>query len=108
MKNLKNIEETAEQLTETQKDNVLKANRTGILLILLNTVLVFAGMTLLTVDFLKTKQAHLYFDGLVFKVVLVIIAGIALSFAEYFVIKKKVPYYDDKVCRYIKKSRKVK
>lgn len=108
MKDNKSVEEIVNGLTEEQKNEILKADKTGVLLVLLNMVLVIVGMGLLVIDFLKTPKAYLYFDGFIIKIVVVIVGGIVLSLAEYFIIKKKVPRYDDKVCRFIKKSRKNK
>lgn len=108
MKDIKAIEEKVNKLTDEQKAKVLKANRTGIILILFTTLLIFAGMGIVAVTFLKTPKAYLHFDGFVIKIISVILVGIMLFFAEYFIIKRKVPYYDDKVCRYIKKNRKKK
>lgn len=108
MKDLKAVEEKVNKLTEEQKNKVIKANRTGIILILFTMLLVFAGMGFISYVFLKTPKAYLYFSKFVIGIIAIIAVGIILMFAEYFIIKAKVPYYNDKVCRYIKKNRKKK
>ena len=106
MKNLKILEDQVNALTKEQQDNVLKAGRIGKILIWCTAFLMLAGMGVETVMFLKTPKAYLYFDRYIKSVADIIIFGIVLFFAEYFIIKAKVPYYSDKVCAYIKKSRK--
>ena len=105
MKDLKSVEEAVNKLTEEQKDKVLKANRTGIILMLFIVLITMVAMLVAVLVFLKTPKAYLYFDKFVISIVAIVVFGLALCSAEYFVIKKKVPYYSDKVCKYIRKKK---
>jgi len=106
MKELKSVVETVNSLTEEQKEKVLKANRYGIIAMIITTLLCLGTMLFSVIVFLKTPKAHLHFDKFVIVIVSIVVIGLALCFVEYFFIKKKVPYYSDKVCVYIRKSRK--
>lgn len=106
MKESKTIEQQVSELTEEQKDTVLKVAKYGTIILLAVTLpgvlLMCLGMFfMITQPTLFSESAYKGFQilgGIIIFISLVIIA----------IIKIKFPYYNDKVANYIIKSRKNK
>ena len=106
MKETKTIEQQVAELSEEQKNTVLKVDKYGTIIVLALTLpgllLLCLGLFfMITEATLFTEEAYKGFQ---------ILGGIvlAISLAAIVFIKIKFPYYSDKAASYIRKSRKGK
>ena len=106
MKNNKSIEQQFAELSEVQKNTILKVDKYGTIIVLALTLpgllLMCLGLFfMITEATLFSEEAYKGFQ---------ILGGIILliSLAAIVFIKAKFPYYSDKMASYIKKSRKNK
>lgn len=108
MKDTRPIEEQVAELTDEQKENIIKINRYGILAMLGITFLSFIAMLFAVAVFLKTPKAYLYFDQFVVSIIAIVAVNLVLCIATYVFLRIKFPYYSDKRRSYIKRERKRK
>ena len=102
----KTVEQMAAELTEKQKDTILKVDKYGTIIVLLLTVpgmlILFIGLfAMITDTSLFSEEAFMGFIVLGALIILISIASIVF-------IKVKLPYYSDKIVAYIRKERKGK
>ena len=105
MKETKTIEQQVAELTEEQKQTILKVDKYGMIILLVLTVpgllFMMAG-----VFFLMTTASALHQDTYNW----VLIAGgvvLAVSLSMFLFIRFRYPYYSDKKCSYLRKQQKL-
>ena len=106
MKDARSVEEQVAELTEEQKDTILKVDKYGTIIVL---ALTLPGLLLLCLGlFFMITEATLFTETAYkgFQVLGGII--LAISVAAIVFIKVKFPYYTDKKASYIRKIRKGK
>ena len=104
MSNKKSIEEQVAELTEKQKDTVVKVGIWGSVILAVCTIpalifFVLGSITMITSPSLMTEEA---FIGWMILGALIMIFVIAYMV----ILKVAFPYYSDKKCNYIQKCRK--
>lgn len=105
MKEIKTIEQQVAELTDEQKEKVLKIDRYGTIIVLVLTVpgilLMLYGLFVMVTSGFSSDDAFKYF----------LISGAVvflISIATIIFIKSKFSYYSDKKASYIRKLRKNK
>ncbi len=106
MKDTRRIEEQVAELTDNEKENIIRINRYGILAMLAITFLSFVAMIFAVIVFLKTPRAYIYFDQFVISLIAIVVINLVLCIATYVFLRIKFPYYNDKRRSYIKRDRK--
>lgn len=108
MKDTRPIEQQVAELTDKEKENIIRINRHGIFAVLGITFLSFIAMIFAVVVFLKNPKAYLYFNQFVISLIAIVVINLVLCIATYVFLRIKFPYYSDKRRSYIKKERKKK
>ena len=106
MKDTRSIEEQVAELTEKQKDTIVRVGIWGTVILLVITIpllllFMLGVVTMATNPLLMTEEAFIGWEilGAIIFVVLI---------AYLIIIKTAFPYYSDKKAKYIMKSRKGK
>ncbi len=108
MKDTRSIEEQVSELTEQQKDTILKVDVIAGLIMVLGAL---PAIVLMLINFFAILDISLPFeiaDGLVITNFIIMVICFAFVIGVLVFVKFKFPYYSGKKCDYIKKSRKNK
>lgn len=105
MKEIKTIEQQVAELTEEQKDKILKIDKFGTIIVLVLTVpgilLMLYGLFVMVTSRFSSDEA---FKGFLISGAVVFF----ISLTTIIFIKTKFPYYSDRKASYIRKMRKNK
>ena len=106
MKDTRSIEEQVAELTEKQKDTIVRVGIWGTVIFLVTAVppllLFILGAVIIVTDSLLMTEAAFFGWGILGAITFVVLI------AYLIIIKTAFPYYSDKKAKYIMKSRKGK
>ena len=108
MKDTRSIEEQVAELTEQQKDAILKVAKYGTVILIITLCLCIVAMVInmaIALVMIPIVDSYAYFVALPISA-LIFLFYVVVMVAYLIFLNVKVPYYSDKKAKYLKKQKK--
>jgi len=108
MKDTRPIEEQVAELTEEQKDNILKVDKYAMIIAACASLPIIAVLIIVLLGFVDKSARYRIGDAYLIALAVICVLTFAVCIGAVLFIRSKYPYYSDNKSAYIKKNRKDK